>query len=80
MIEPAAPRRRWFQFDLGSLLWFTALVAISAFAVHEHWQRVRLETALLRATKDFQRAEALLTAREIELDQMYAEKDIQRSR
>ena len=41
-----APKRRWFQFSLVSMLWLTALVGVSIFAVREHLERSRLELEL----------------------------------
>ncbi|MBI2823847.1 MAG: hypothetical protein HYX69_04045 [Planctomycetia bacterium] len=39
------PPRRRFQFGLGTLFWLVALTAVSAFAFHEHQERMRLQVA-----------------------------------
>jgi hypothetical protein len=48
MKMPTTPRRRWYQFSLASLLLFIALIAVSAFAVREHWERRRLEQIIAK--------------------------------
>lgn len=45
------PKRRWFQFEIGSLLWLTLVVALAAFAASERWANSALkkEVSYLRA-------------------------------
>ncbi len=38
------PRRRWYQFGLGTLLLLITVVALLVFAIREHGQRIRQET------------------------------------
>jgi hypothetical protein len=41
--EAPPTRRRWFQFDLETMLLLAALIVVSAFAVREHRERRRLD-------------------------------------
>jgi flagellar biogenesis protein FliO len=36
-------RRRWFRFSLGAMLLVISLIAVAAWGVKEHRERVRLE-------------------------------------
>ena len=44
-MNEAPPSRRWFQFSLRTMLLLSALIAVSAFAFKEHWERRRLDAA-----------------------------------
>ena len=43
MSQANPPRRRWFQFGIGTMLLLVTLVAVSLLAATEHWDRRRLQ-------------------------------------
>jgi len=45
---PTAPRRRWFQFSLSSLLLLTLVVALAVYGANENRHRMRLEAEVER--------------------------------
>jgi hypothetical protein len=41
-----APRRRWYQFSIRTMLWLMLLMALLAYGAKEHSHRVSLEAEL----------------------------------
>ncbi len=82
MSPPTAPRRRWYQFRLASLLWLMLFVPMCVFGIREHQRRVRLEAeaARLRAKVNRDQEVGLAAQHQLveQLRRFYLEKEIAR--
>ncbi|HEY1600539.1 MAG TPA: hypothetical protein VGG64_13110 [Pirellulales bacterium] len=53
------PRRRWFQFRLGAMLFAVTLLGVLAWGAGEHRERKRLEEVVRAQRVDIQRRQLL---------------------